>query len=79
MGKPYSAKLSANGGNYPFIWRLAAGSKLPKGLSLYTTGRISGKPKASGTTTFTVEVLDTKTGETGIQHTATATFTLVIS
>jgi hypothetical protein len=33
MGKPYSAKLSANGGNYPFIWRLAAGSKLPKGLT----------------------------------------------
>jgi hypothetical protein len=83
VGQTYSATLGATGGNPPYTWRLAAGSaKLPRGLRLnHATGVVSGTPtKKSETSTFTVEVLDTKT--TTRSHTrdvATATFTITIA
>jgi hypothetical protein len=53
---------------------------LPKGLKLNKTGTISGKPsKTSTTSTFGIEVLDTKTGKPKTQNTATATFTITIT
>ena len=62
VGVPYSATLSARGGNGPHTWQLVSGSALPAGLVLTSgSGVISGKPKHSGTTRFTVEVVDTKT------------------
>lgn len=62
VGVSYSATLMAHGGNGADTWRLASGSALPAGLSLdATTGVISGKPKSTGVTTFTVEAFDTKT------------------
>lgn len=60
---PYSATLSAQGGNPPYEWKLAKGSKLPKGLKLNKhTGAITGTPKLtdSGTYTLTVNVFDAK-------------------
>jgi hypothetical protein len=60
-GRAYSATLSASGGNAPYTWELASGSgPLPSGLRLSKSGTISGKPTGAGST-FTVEVLDTKT------------------
>lgn len=53
----YSATLAATGGNPSYKWKLSSGS-LPAGLKLKTDGVISGRPKASGTSTFTVEVTD---------------------
>jgi Putative Ig domain len=55
--------------------------KLPKGLRLdRSTGVISGVPsKKAASSTFTVEVLDTKTGKPKTQNTATATFTITVS
>ena len=62
VGVPYSVTLSAHGGNGAHTWRLAGGSALPPGLTLTRgSGVISGKPKHSGTTRFTVEVVDTET------------------
>ncbi len=67
VGVAYSASLSARGGNSPYTWQLVGGSVLPAGLTLSRSGVISGKPKAAGTTRFTVEVVDTKT--TSAPHT----------
>ena len=59
-GQPYSAALMASGGNPPYTWTVISGS-LPGGLKLHkSTGAITGKPSAGGST-FTVEVTDTKT------------------
>ena len=68
VGVPYSATLSARGGNGPHTWQLVSGSALPAGLVLTRgSGVLSGKPKHSGTTRFTVEVVDTET--TAVPHT----------
>jgi squalene cyclase len=62
-GAKYSATLSASGGNPPYTWTVLSGSgTLPAGFKLQkSTGVISGKPSASGTSTFAIEVTDTKT------------------
>jgi len=53
----YSATLSASGGTAPYAWTVASGS-LPGGLSLSSSGLISGMPSAAGTATFTAQVAD---------------------
>jgi large repetitive protein len=80
IGSTYSQPLSAEFGNPPYTWKLASG-KLPKGLRLSgSTGVISGTPsKKAMSSTFTVEVLDTKTGKPKTRNTATATFTITVS
>ncbi len=57
---PYSATLTAVGGLQPFTWTLASGT-LPPGLSLSTTGVISGTPTTLSTTTFKVQCTDSQT------------------
>jgi hypothetical protein len=54
---PYSQNLSATCGTLPYSWSLSAGS-LPPGLTLSTSGTISGVPSTPGTFPFTVEVTD---------------------
>jgi hypothetical protein len=56
----YSVTLTASGGNPPYKWALQSGS-LPTGLKLSKKGVISGKATFSGTFTFTVGLVDTKT------------------
>jgi hypothetical protein len=53
-GEAYSQTLTATGST-PLIWTLAPGSSLPAGLTLATTGVLSGTPTATGTFTFTVK------------------------
>jgi uncharacterized protein YjbI with pentapeptide repeats len=86
IGHQYSATLSATGGNPPDTWKLVANDgKLPPGLRLdHATGVVSGTPtKKSVTSTFTVEVRDTKTvrtkGHPSTRGAATATFTITVS
>jgi hypothetical protein len=65
----YLAPLSAAAGTGTLTWSLAAGSSLPSGLTLSSTGTISGTPASSvglGTYNFTVQVTDSS------QHVATA-------
>jgi len=56
-GTVYSQSLTANGGTPGYKWSITSGS-LPAGLTLSSGGVISGKPTASGTSTFTVSVSD---------------------
>jgi hypothetical protein len=78
---PYSATLTAIGGNPPYMWSLAKGSDpLPPGLKLKAPGVISGKPKKAGTYSFTVRVVDTKTKtKPHTQNSAMQTLSITIS
>ena len=46
MGVAYSTTLAATGGTAPYMWTLASGA-LPAGLSLASSGAITGTPTAS--------------------------------
>jgi uncharacterized repeat protein (TIGR01451 family) len=68
----YSVTLAATGATGPFTWSVKSGS-LPAGLTLSTSGSLSGKPTKAGMSTFTVEVKDRANA------TATAIFTLTVA
>lgn len=53
----YSQTLVRTGGTSPFTWSLVSGT-LPSGLSLSTSGVISGTPTVLQTSSFTVRVTD---------------------
>ncbi len=53
----YSQQLTNTGGTQPFSWSVISGS-LPPGLTLSSGGLLSGTPAASGTYSFTVQVVD---------------------
>jgi acetyl esterase/lipase len=76
---PYSAGLTATGGYAPYKWSVVSGA-LPPGLRLQaSTGRITGKPKAIGTSTFTVQAVDTKDRvKPTTQNSGTATLSLQV-
>ena len=57
VGVPYTASLSGTGGASPYTFSITAGS-LPAGLTLASTGGITGTPSTQGTYTFTVEIAD---------------------
>lgn len=66
----YSSSLAATGGTSPYSWAVTAGS-LPPGLSLTSSGIITGTSVLAGTYPFTVQVLD--------HHGLTATAALSIT
>ncbi len=74
VGVPYSAALSATGGVPPYTWSITTGT-LPAGLTLSTSGFISGTPTNQETQTFTVQVSDSESPAA----TASASLTLTIS
>jgi hypothetical protein len=55
--KPYRAALQFTGGTGKTMWSLLNG-QLPSGLSLSADGVISGKPRAVGTFSFTIQASD---------------------
>ena len=62
VDQPYSAKVYAQFGAYPYRWEITAGS-LPSGLSMDSTGTISGMAGTAGTYAFTVRCRDANTNE----------------
>ena len=63
----YEQNLTATGSNGPFSWSLTSGSTLPSGLTLSSTGTISGTLASSvttGTYSFTAQVTDTTSNKT---------------
>jgi YVTN family beta-propeller protein len=73
VGSAYSATLAGSNGVTPYSWTVTAGS-LPPGLTLSSSGTITGTPTASGTSTFTVQLTDSS-----IPTNQTATASLSIS
>ncbi len=73
-GTPYSATLAASGGTKPYTWFLDSGN-LPPGLSLNSSGVISGTPTCVGRSDFTIRVTDASTPAL----TATKSYTIITS
>ncbi|RKG88486.1 putative Ig domain-containing protein [Corallococcus terminator] len=63
---PYQAALTASGGQAPYSWRVTLGP-LVDGLTLSSEGVLTGTPRFSGDSTFTVEVQDA--GGTRVEQT----------
>ncbi|KAA6458306.1 hypothetical protein DYQ86_20540 [Acidobacteria bacterium AB60] len=57
VGAAYQSSLAASGGTPPYAWSLASGS-LPAGLSLASSGAVTGTPTTSGSSSFNVQVKD---------------------
>ena len=74
IGVPYTGTLTATGGVPPYTWTLTSGS-LPAGLTLNSSGFITGTPTAQGAQTFTVQVSDSATPAS----TASTSLTLIIT
>ena len=53
----YTTTSAASGGIAPYAWSLAGGT-LPPGLTLSSTGVITGTPTTTGTSSFTVRAAD---------------------
>lgn len=62
VGSMYSQTLAAGGGTKPYTWSITSGS-LPAGLTLSSSGVVSGTPTAAGISTFTVQVTDSTPGQ----------------
>ncbi|MEZ5359358.1 MAG: M14 family zinc carboxypeptidase [Candidatus Zixiibacteriota bacterium] len=57
---PYSQQLSASGGSEPYTWIDESSDLVGTGLTLSTTGLLSGTPTSAGTISFTAQVLDSE-------------------
>jgi len=57
LGAPMSQTFTASGGTAPYTWSLASGS-LPAGLSLSSSGTLSGTPTSHGTFNATLQATD---------------------
>ena len=73
VGIPYFASLSGTGGAAPYGFQVTAGS-LPSGLTLATTGGLTGTPTTAGSFTVTVQIYDSGSP----QGVATTVYTLVV-
>jgi hypothetical protein len=72
-GTAYSQQFAATGGTPPYQWAVATGSTPPAGLTLNSSGLLSGTPSASGT--FSVTVTDSESPAAAV----TKSFTLTIT
>lgn len=73
VGNLYGATVTAQGGITPYTFSCPVTCGLPGGLSINSSGAISGTPSASGSFTFTIQVADSAS------HTATMTYTISIA
>jgi Putative Ig domain len=75
VGTAYSQQFTATGGTSPYTWSVASGSTLPAGLTLSSSGLLSGTPTtAVSSATFGITVTDSETPAVSV----TAQFTLTI-
>ncbi|WP_414647019.1 autotransporter domain-containing protein [Comamonas sp. UBA7840] len=61
VGVAYSQSIAAAGGAAPYTYAISAGS-LPAGLSLSSSGTVSGTPTAGGAYNFTITATDSSSG-----------------
>lgn len=76
IGAAYSGTITASGGTAPYTYAVSAGA-LPAGMTLSSTGVISGTPTAAGTFNFTVTATDASIG-TGAPYTASLAYSIIV-
>lgn len=64
--------LAASGGKIPYTWSIVKG-KLPAGMTLSSSGTLSGIPAASGNYSFAVQVSDSATNTANLTYSLTVT------
>ena len=78
VGTPYLQVLDATEGTAPYTWSMVSGS-LPSGLTLASTGQISGTPEVTGSFAISVQAVDSssvpKSGTKGLTVGITAVVT----
>ncbi len=74
QGQPYSCRITTTGGTPPVSFRLSAG-RLPSGISLSSTGLLSGIPTQKGNYRFDITAYDSC--ESGTK-TSTRSFQLIV-
>ena len=72
----YSQNVTASGGTAAYTFAITAGS-LPSGLSMSSTGAITGTPTAAGAFNFTITATDSSTG-TG-PYTGSRAYTITVA
>ncbi|MGB3749455.1 MAG: putative Ig domain-containing protein [Rhodanobacter sp.] len=70
VGTPYSYSYTAAHGVPPYTWSISAGS-LPAGLSLDSTGTVSGTPTAPNAPAWTVRVTDSASAQIDLRDNVT--------
>jgi sugar lactone lactonase YvrE len=76
-GTPYSQSLLASGGQAPYTFATTpASGSLPAGITLASSGAITGTPTAAGTYTFTVSGTDSSTPSPAPFTSASITLTI---
>jgi hypothetical protein len=62
VGLAYTAvALGATGGKAPYTWSISSGA-LPRGLTLDSSGSVSGNPTSAGAYPFTIQLADAAGG-----------------
>ncbi len=69
---------AATGGTAPYTYALAAASTLPLGLTISSTGLLTGTPTTAGTYTFGITVTDSKNCKVTTSYTLKVTNALVL-
>jgi hypothetical protein len=70
VGTAYQFQLQATGGVPPYTWSTTAGSSLPAGLTINSSGLVSGTPTAAGTSNPSITVTDETTSNMTSQSVA---------
>jgi hypothetical protein len=81
VGFTYSVPLTVGGGTAPYTFSISSG-QLPAGLTLAaSTGTVSGSPTATGTSSFSVNVTDSKSvaGSQTFQITVSAAVSVTVT
>ena len=77
LAAPYSQTVTASGGTAPYSFAVTSGS-LPAGLTLSSSGLISGTPTAAGTSTFEITATDSTDAGGGGGCTGTRPYSITI-
>jgi hypothetical protein len=76
-GVAYSQTVSASGGTAPYSYAVSSGLR-PQGLTLSSTGELSGTPTQVGTFTFSIDATDSSTG-VGAPYSTSTSYTVTIA